>query len=72
MFTTALHLRLHGKLPEEELYQVVETCHYSTWASREIICTNNYMEASVFEYMILHPSSVKAVPGVSGFVENEL
>ncbi|KAM7395242.1 hypothetical protein PAMA_006823 [Pampus argenteus] len=45
-FTTVLSLRLHGnRLDEDELYQVAETCYYSAWASREIVCDRNYMEA---------------------------
>lgn len=31
---------------EDELYQVVKTCHYPNWASREIVCDRGYMEAS--------------------------
>ncbi|XP_053737532.1 zona pellucida sperm-binding protein 2-like [Synchiropus splendidus] len=47
-FTTSLQLRLHGsKDEEEEVYQVSETCHYQTWAAREIICGPNFMEVSM-------------------------
>ncbi|XP_028253048.1 uncharacterized protein LOC114428649 [Parambassis ranga] len=45
-FTTILQLWLHG-LVKDEVYQVAETCHYTPWASREIICDPNYMEVSV-------------------------
>ncbi|KAG8011372.1 Zona pellucida sperm-binding protein 2 [Nibea albiflora] len=46
-FTTTLNLRLHGnQMVEDELYQVAETCQYTTWASREIVCDRSYMEAS--------------------------
>uniref|UniRef100_A0A3P8TNN8 ZP domain-containing protein n=1 Tax=Amphiprion percula TaxID=161767 RepID=A0A3P8TNN8_AMPPE len=46
-FTTAFQLRFHGsQLAEDEIYQMAETCHYTAWACREIICDHNYMEAS--------------------------
>ena len=46
-FTTTLNLRLYGnQMAEDELYQVAETCHYTSWASREIVCDHSYMEAS--------------------------
>lgn len=31
---------------EDEVYQVVKTCRYTSWAFREIVCDHNYMEAS--------------------------
>lgn len=72
-FTTTLNLRLHGnRMVEDELYQVAETCHYTSWASREIVCDRSYMEASecnrtlrghVAVYMIsgfISPMSIRA------------
>nr|XP_020497182.1 uncharacterized protein LOC109989675 [Labrus bergylta] len=47
-FTTTLKLHLHGnRMGEDEVYQVSETCLYTTWASREIVCERNYMEVSM-------------------------
>ncbi|XP_059212233.1 uncharacterized protein LOC131990981 [Centropristis striata] len=47
-FTTTLNLQLRGNgMFEDELYQVAETCHYTAWASREIVCDRDYMQVSV-------------------------
>ncbi|XP_054618286.1 uncharacterized protein LOC129172507 [Dunckerocampus dactyliophorus] len=47
-FSIVLNLRLYGnQMVQGEVYQVAETCSYSTPASREIICDPNYMEVSV-------------------------
>lgn len=35
-------------MAEDEVYQVAETCHYTAWASREIVCDRDYMEASEY------------------------
>lgn len=46
-FTTTLNLRLFGnQIVEDNLYQVAKTCPYDTFASRDIVCDTDYMEAS--------------------------
>uniref|UniRef100_A0A3Q3RDF0 ZP-domain containing protein Ig-like domain-containing protein n=1 Tax=Monopterus albus TaxID=43700 RepID=A0A3Q3RDF0_MONAL len=46
-FNVSLRLRLHGQSPSDVVtHYVTQTCHYSQWASREILCDRNYMEVS--------------------------
>ncbi|XP_053192910.1 zona pellucida protein AX 1 [Scomber japonicus] len=46
-FNVGLRLRMYSQSPSEVVsHDVTQTCSYSRWASREIICDRNYMEVS--------------------------
>ncbi|GAA6228834.1 uncharacterized protein LOC108895977 [Lates japonicus] len=46
-FNVGLRLRMYGQSPSDVTsHDVTQTCSYSRWASREILCDRNYMEAS--------------------------
>lgn len=49
---------------EDELYQVAETCQYTTWASREIVCDRSYMEVSKCSRTLMGHVTVYMISGL--------
>ncbi|XP_049446348.1 zona pellucida protein AX 1 [Epinephelus fuscoguttatus] len=46
-FSVGLRLRMYGQSPSDVVsHDVTQTCSYTRWASREILCDRNYMEVS--------------------------
>ncbi|KAM9339235.1 uncharacterized protein ABDE67_016894 [Symphorus nematophorus] len=46
-FNVGLRLRMYSQSPSDVVsHDVMETCSYTRWASREILCDRNYMEVS--------------------------
>ncbi|XP_029318814.1 uncharacterized protein LOC115028979 [Cottoperca gobio] len=46
-FNVGLRLRMYGEKPADVVsHDVSQTCSYTRWASREILCERNYMEVS--------------------------
>uniref|UniRef100_A0A8C4F656 ZP domain-containing protein n=1 Tax=Dicentrarchus labrax TaxID=13489 RepID=A0A8C4F656_DICLA len=71
-FTTTLNLRLYGnRMVGDEQYQVSETCQYTPWASREIVCDHNFMEASEYNSNFGDPRRA-AEPIDAGFMMTRL
>ncbi|XP_041832378.1 zona pellucida protein AX 1 [Melanotaenia boesemani] len=79
-FTVGLKLQLYRSGSSEVAHhEVVQTCSYTRWASKEILCDRNYMEAST--RMAAHgpqaeakgqvrkdDSQINAIPGATGDV----
>ncbi|XP_016151256.1 uncharacterized protein [Sinocyclocheilus grahami] len=47
VFDVDMRVRVHGVKAEQDVFEVAKTCHHDQWASREVLCTRNYMEVSV-------------------------
>ncbi|XP_070781644.1 zona pellucida protein AX 1 [Enoplosus armatus] len=46
-FNIGLRLRMHSQSPSKVVnHDVMQTCSYTRWASKEILCDRNYMEVS--------------------------
>ncbi|XP_010739022.3 uncharacterized protein LOC104926782 [Larimichthys crocea] len=46
-FNAGLRLKMYSQSPSDVVsHDVMQTCSYSRWASREILCDRNYMEVS--------------------------
>nr|XP_033935380.1 uncharacterized protein LOC117443598 [Pseudochaenichthys georgianus] len=46
-FNVGLRLQMYGENPSDVVsHDVSQTCSYTRWASREILCNRNYMEVS--------------------------
>lgn len=68
-FTTTLKFRLLGnQMVKDEFYQLVKTCRYTAWASREIVCNSNYMEVSEGSTALW---GRRACCRISGFIAHE-
>ncbi|XP_071324031.1 zona pellucida protein AX 1 [Trachinotus anak] len=77
-FNVGLRLRMYSQTPSDVAsHDVTQTCSYSRWASREVLCDRNYMEVS--NHMatpdaetkgqaqdVKDDSKINTIPGASG------
>lgn len=53
-FNVGLKLRMYSQGRSDVLsYDVSETCSYSRWASKEILCDRNYMEVRLYHLTLI-------------------
>nr|XP_046229503.1 uncharacterized protein LOC124050741 isoform X2 [Scatophagus argus] len=58
-FNIGLRLKMYSQRPSDIVsHNVMQTCSYTRWASREILCDRNYMEVS--NYMALPDAQAEA------------
>lgn len=54
IFNIGLKLKVYSQSqPDVVTHNVAQTCSYSQWASREILCDRNYMEVGGFTSVVL-------------------
>lgn len=58
-------------MEEDELYQVVKTCNYTMWASREIVCDHSYMEVSEYKTILMGHVPVHMMSGFISLYEHQ-
>ncbi|XP_061668879.1 zona pellucida protein AX 1 [Syngnathoides biaculeatus] len=73
-FDIALKLRMYSRPADVVSHNVMKTCSYTRWATREILCDRNYMEVSNYmpapvpdtkdEYMNAVPNESGAEQGI--------
>ena len=52
-FNIGLRLKMHGQSPSDMVsHDVMQTCSYTRWASKEILCDRNYMEVGHFTLIL--------------------
>lgn len=51
-FTASLRLHMYKHSPSDvAVHDVTQTCSYTRWAPKEILCDRNYMEVGCFTFM---------------------
>lgn len=66
-FNIGLRLQMHSQsLSDVTSHDVTQTCSYTRWSSREVLCDRNYMEVGYCDTITQHLSSATAAVYKSG------